>query len=121
MKPFNLDQASTGAPVITRDGRPVRFICFDRKSIDGRPIVYLVKKSLGEEEAILACTEQGHYNSDEPGADSQFDLFMAPAKHTFYLAVNSCYQPIGDKLFTSPDQVELRFPGATIATVEWES
>ena len=120
MTPFNVEHAKGGDPVITRDGRSVRFICFDRKSTEGRPIVYLVKKSLGEDEAILACTERGHYNSDEPGADSQFDLFMAPTHYTRYIAVNTCFQPIGKTFYTSKLEVEQLFPGAIVATVEWE-
>ena len=32
LKPFDLEAAKAGAKVITRDGRPVRIICFDRKN-----------------------------------------------------------------------------------------
>lgn len=31
MKPFDLELAKAGHPVQTRDGRPVRIICYDRK------------------------------------------------------------------------------------------
>lgn len=32
MKEFNINEAKAGAPVITRNGRKVRILCYDRKS-----------------------------------------------------------------------------------------
>lgn len=40
MKPFNLELAKQGHPVITRNGKKARIICFDRK---GEPIVALIE------------------------------------------------------------------------------
>lgn len=40
MKEFNLELAKAGHPVQTRDGRPARIICYDRKG--NKPIVALV-------------------------------------------------------------------------------
>lgn len=42
MKPFDIELAKAGYPVCTRDGRPVRILCFDRKSVDGYSILALV-------------------------------------------------------------------------------
>lgn len=40
MKPFDLELAKAGHPVQTRDGRPARIICYDRKG--NKPIVALI-------------------------------------------------------------------------------
>ncbi|WP_300828877.1 hypothetical protein [uncultured Rikenella sp.] len=43
VRPFNLNTAQSGAPVVTRSGCPVRIICFD--AMGQRPIIALVKTS----------------------------------------------------------------------------
>lgn len=40
MKPFDIELAKAGHPVQTRDGRPARIICYDRKG--NKPIVALI-------------------------------------------------------------------------------
>lgn len=44
MKPFNLELAKQGHPVITRKGKKARIICFDRNG--DAPIVALVETEL---------------------------------------------------------------------------
>lgn len=40
LKPFDLEKAKQGAKVVTRDGRPVRIICWDKLDDDNTyPIV----------------------------------------------------------------------------------
>ena len=46
MKPFDIELAKAGYPVCTRDGRPVRILCFDRKSVDGYSILALVDEGV---------------------------------------------------------------------------
>lgn len=47
MKPFNLEQAKQGKPVVTRDGRPVRILAFDRKGC--YPIIGLISRDKEED------------------------------------------------------------------------
>lgn len=76
MKPFDLEKAKAGAPVITRNGSAARIICFNRADADNYPLVALLH--LGEGiERVTTHTDQGHY-CKEPG--NNCDLFMAPVK-----------------------------------------
>jgi hypothetical protein len=47
MKPFNLDEAKAGKPVMTAEGQPIRLICFDRNGT--YPIIGLVVTEGGRE------------------------------------------------------------------------
>ncbi len=53
-KPFDLEAAKNGAPVVTRDGQPVRIICFDKQG--GCPIVVLCRLC---DERLRAAAEAG--------------------------------------------------------------
>lgn len=72
MKQFDINLAKQGHPVQTRDGKPVRIICFDRKG--NNPIVALV----GDEEVIFWYDETGKQCA---GIHGNKDLFMATTKH----------------------------------------
>lgn len=72
MKPFDIELAKANRPVQTRDGRPVRIICYDRQShCNSHPIVALVP--VKGQEATVYYTENGVYSE---GQESAFDLFM---------------------------------------------
>ena len=93
MKPFNLELAKQGHPVVTRKGQPVRIICFDRKGV--QPIVALIevdtktyacsdprvpkaskwtRYSDRMEELVEYYFENGHHNKK---SWTNLDLFMA--------------------------------------------
>ena len=74
MKPFNLEAAKAGAPVVTRDGRPARIVCFDRKGTDW-PIIALTDN--GDNEALHGYTLDGNLYFVGP---CHGDLLMAPVK-----------------------------------------
>lgn len=74
--PFDLEAATAGAKVITRDGRTVRILCFDKvdpTSSNNRPIVALA--SYGDHEEIISHYESGRLYQHK---DDNLDLFMAP-------------------------------------------
>lgn len=48
MKEFDYEAARAGAKVQTRDGRPVRIVCFDRKNMD-YPVLALIAEEDGNE------------------------------------------------------------------------
>lgn len=86
MKPFDLEAAKRGEPVITKDGRSARIICFDRLDWqDHHLLVALIKKCDGTEivdtfsDDGLCFDERGHIN----------DLYMAPKKITKWMNIDS--------------------------------
>ena len=74
LKPFDLEKARQGAKVVTRDGRPVRIICWDREE-STYPIVALVKDQDGTEEDTETYTLDG---ACVEGEKHSIDLLMAP-------------------------------------------
>lgn len=96
MKPFDLELAKAGHPVCTRDGRAVRILCHDRKSVDGYSMLALVDE--GDHESFIVCTSSGKfykYKKDDP-----HDLFMSPVKKEGWINI---YKELNsDHVFTSP-------------------
>ena len=82
LKPFDLEAARSGKPVCTREGRPARIICFDRKGY--RKIVALVHTDYYEDE-IIAYTIEGH--RDCKSINTIDDLMMAPERHEGWINV----------------------------------
>lgn len=85
MKEFNLEEAKAGKAVSTRNGRPARIICFDRKH-NYYPIVALLTKSDGCEEYI-SYTIDGRF-SDNSTKDS-YDLMMVGEKKEGWINIYS--------------------------------
>jgi hypothetical protein len=73
MKPFNLEQAKQGKPVVTRDGKDVRILTFDKKG--KHCIVSLV--DVGGYEDVHVSSASGEAS---PNFDSEYDLFMKSEK-----------------------------------------
>lgn len=76
MKPFNLEQAKAGASVCTRDGKPVRIVCYDFKGYKNYPILALIESPVGVE-SILSYALNGHHSLD---SEAGIDLMMASVK-----------------------------------------
>jgi hypothetical protein len=72
MKPFDLEKALAGAPVVTRAGVYVTDVYLPESSDDGYCVTATVD---GETESF---TEHGIYNVDR---ESDLDLFMADTEH----------------------------------------
>lgn len=72
MNPFNLEDALAGAPVVTRDGREVKDVCY----LPSSDSVYKVRAVVGVD--IIAFTEEGCYSLNRVA--SELDLLMAPVK-----------------------------------------
>ena len=76
MREFNLEDAKAGKPVCTRDGRPARIICWDRKN-DIFPIMALIEYD--DKELPYSYTINGKYRK-EKDLDDSFDLMMVTEK-----------------------------------------
>ena len=119
LKPFDLEAAKAGAKVVTRNGRPVRIICFDRKN-KNEPIVALVNFDYGEQ--LVTFTIKGKYSDNIP---TSYDLFMAPEKHEGYVLVIRCKDGVvlGDYVYKTYEDAEKSISNpddGIVAKIEWE-
>lgn len=117
MKPFNLKEAKEGRPVTTKDGNPVRILCFDRDNLTDTPILALVN---------LDGTEMARYYRNDGSHDtgSGLDLVMATVYKEGWIrlyrgnmatfAGNMIYKSKDEALNTTdPDLVD-------VVKIEWE-
>lgn len=83
MKPFNLERAKAGDPVVTRDGREFIFGAYNPNAKDGHNIIGWLN------EVVTSYFKSGRlYAGREHGAD----LFMASKKRTVWV---NLYAPGG--------------------------
>ncbi len=121
LKPFDLEASKAGAPVMTRDGRPVRILAFD---VEGAryPVVAAVKTLDGKREAIQMYTESGEYSYVV--AKHDYDLVMARVKHRAWVNVYKSEQyHIVDTFDTEEEAIKYGEKFSTYITtvlVEWE-
>lgn len=113
LKPFNLQAALKGAPVITRDGRKViRIAHFPEAKHNAYQVVYLTE---GSEEPSFAC-EDGRFAR---GSEDKGDLFMAPKIKTMYTEIlcGEDGKPYNVDLKETLNEIP---KDGVIATVTWE-
>jgi hypothetical protein len=77
MKPFDLEAAKRGTPIITRDGRKVKFIAHVPEATLNHRVVVLYG------DVIRTFPDSGKYYSSDH--ESVLDLFMAPRKRTVWV------------------------------------
>lgn len=86
MKPFDLEKAKAGEPVMTRNGCKARVICFDREEVDF-PLVALVTDPESGTETLETYRADGGYTI--AGAVTEADLVMAPVKKEGWMNIYS--------------------------------
>ena len=118
MKPFDLEKAKAGAPIITRNGRKVRLIDTTRKTSTGYPLVAAVADIYGDED-IICYTAKGRFYDDD--CEYGLDLFMAPVKREGWLNIYPGAS-IRHDIHASQDQADMHAAYDRIACVriEWE-
>lgn len=79
-KPFDLERALAGDPVVTRDGRPVTQLTKFDAGHDGDPVYGVFNDNAG------SWSVDGQHLTDR---GTGLDLFMAPKKRTVW--VNMCF------------------------------
>lgn len=126
MKPFNLQEALAGKPVVTRDGRKVTEIKHFKTATDSYQDVVAVVAG-----RIQEFTLSGSFYS-MGGALSTYDLFMDSTQKTGWINLykgkdqyssGNLHVHTGYGLYsTHKDAYEYRAPSLYIATVEvtWE-
>lgn len=124
MKNFDLEKAKAGAPVCTRDGKPVRIICFDyqeygRQDADEKfPIIALVKYDEGERAFIYRESGKCILSNDY-----EDELMMASVKREGWVLVDKgdCIAHIYDTREEAEEDAEREMIDySAIAHIEWE-
>lgn len=104
MKEFDIEKAKAGAPVCTRDGRPVRIICWDyqeygqQEADEKFPIIALVKCDKGERAYV-------YRESGKCMVDKNDELMMAPVKHEGWVNVymSDGHSEVDNRIFGSEE------------------
>jgi hypothetical protein len=77
MKPFDLERAKAGDPIVTRDGREAKFIAYAPKAqLLNEQVVFLLDRRIK-----TTCPNGFSY----PAHENKSDLFMAPKKRTVWV------------------------------------
>lgn len=71
---FSLDLAKAGVPVVTRDGRKARIICFDR--VDEKTAAHLVVLVLGRGKVYEQCLSYDNFGHTQGSHDPNLDLMV---------------------------------------------
>lgn len=122
MRPFNLDEylANPSKEVITRDGRPARIICTDKKSLY-YPVVALIPQKIDDTEQLCSYTNDGRYFLIK---ETPSDLFFASEKHEGWAPIYGKF--LTGEIFSTKEEAEeyVKRCGTkgfvAIAKVEWE-
>lgn len=104
MKKFDLEKAKAGAPLVTRDGKPVQFVAHVPNAKEHTRVITVSNK--GE---LCASCDTGAYWSDER---SGYDLFMAPVKRTVYVNI---YNDGSAKHYNNPQMATMYASTAALA------
>lgn len=129
MKTFDLEEAKKGKPVVTREGRSVRIICWDCQNPD-HPIVALVSVGDGTEKIVTYSVQGIQYSEKELlYSENPLDLFMEPIKKEGWINVYRTQEGflIGSMVRTTKEEEEDEdlgnFYGCTFigtSKIEWE-
>ena len=115
MKPFNLEKALAGEPVITRIGMKVTEIVHFKTATNRHTVVFVADGS------TYSVASNGR--SFDNGIESSLDLFMAPkmVKKSGWINIYPNKKP-GGTMFSTCEEANRRADGRQVATVkvEWE-
>src|SRR5579859_3195855 len=97
MKPFNLEEAKAGKPLVTRDGRELFFVAFDEKCTGYQQLILRTKSG----NLTTRFKDGSLHNTSSIIAQQGGDVFMAPPPkkqvtvHLYrYTPTNSFYSNI---------------------------
>lgn len=121
MKPFDIELAKQGKPVCTRDGRPVRILCYDFKSLENTPIMALIRLNERQEGVAHYYIDGKHFEN----GINDLDLMMVVEKKEGWVNI---YNEGPDKyessitIYSTKEEAHLSRVGGCIDTVKiiWE-
>lgn len=119
MKPFNLEQALAGAPVITREGRKVVRIFYAEEACENSQVICVFETG-----AVFPYYKDGTYTN----SSSAHELVMVPTKKEGWVVMfhNNSQKDfiVGTKIWASKEDAEIWYKGCegifAIAKIEWE-
>src|SRR6056297_3034805 len=79
MKPFNLEAAKRGEPIVCRDGTPAKFVAHVPEAKGSNKVIALADK------LVFTCFENGSRSLF--GDETSTDLFMAQKKRTVWINI----------------------------------
>jgi hypothetical protein len=122
MKPFDLEKALAGAPVVTRDGREILYIHHHPEALNDYQVVAFIKD---QSAADYFCAD-GKFSS-EITRETNNDLFMASKVKTYYVSIieNTKDNRIFccNHLYASPEEISrdtLHYPFIRVKVVPIE-
>lgn len=107
MKPFDLEAAKAGAPLVTRDGESVRFVAHVP---DARETTRLIV--VKPDGCLLSFCEDGKRSCSPDDGKNYLDLFMATVKRTVYV---NFYNDGSAKHYDNPQMATMHASPAAIA------
>ena len=122
MKPFDLEAAKAGAPVVQRCGHPARIVDFALKN-EAYPLVVIYTDDMGREH-LTEFSVEGKYYGDQ--SDDYRDLMMASVKKECWVNVNKAPDNpfgfgIGGTYATKEDADDMASPNrVACVNIEWE-
>lgn len=119
LKPFNLEQALDGAPVMTREGRKVVRIFYAEEACENSQVICVFETGV-----VFPYHKDGTYTT----SSSVHELVMAPTKKEGYVVMfyNNSQKDflVGTKIWASKQDAEIWSKGCeavfAIAKIEWE-
>lgn len=82
LKPFDLEAAKRGEPMVTRNGRKATFVAHVAECYEQYRLIVLVEGN----SSCIHCFENGLFSRND---DSNDDLFMAPRKVTRWVNIRA--------------------------------
>jgi hypothetical protein len=119
LKPFNLEQALAGAPVMTREGRKVVRIFYAEEACENSQVICVFETGV-----VFPYYKDGTYTN----SSSVHELVMAPTKKEGWVVMfhNNSQKDflVGTKIWASREDAEIWSKGCegvfAIAKIEWE-
>lgn len=119
LKPFNLEQALAGAPVMTREGRKVVRIFYAEEACENSQVMCVFETGV-----VFPYYKDGTYTN----SSSAHELVMAPTKKEGWVVMfhNNSQKDfiVGTKIWASKEDAEIWYKGCegifAIAKIEWE-
>ena len=122
MKPFDLEKAKAGAPVVQRCGRHARIVDFALKN-EAYPLAVIYTDDMGREHLTEFSIEGKYYGNQ---SDTNHDLMMAPVKKECLVNLNKAPDKpfgfaIGGIYATKEDADDMASPNRVACVhIEWE-
>lgn len=123
MKQFSLEEylKNPERKIITRDGKEVRILCTDRKSVMNLPPIIALVKNRKENEEVFGFFTNGKYFYGGSSENNK-DLFFAPEKHEGWVNIykNGDGYWIGETIYNTKKDAKKYIGQVATIKIGWE-